>query len=84
MVIEADQLSVNIMVIKVLCNISFSIIKGEKIAFVGKNGEGKTTLSKMIVGDVDFDGKLLLRTQCANWILCTKPSRLIESNKNSF
>ncbi len=43
----------------VLENINFAIERGEKIAFVGKNGEGKTTLSKIFAKDIqDFDGEL--------------------------
>ncbi|GAL87334.1 glycosyl transferase family 2 [Sporocytophaga myxococcoides] len=37
---------------------SFTIERGEKIAFVGKNGEGKSTMIKAIMGEIDFDGKL--------------------------
>jgi len=37
---------------------SFSIERGQKIAFVGKNGEGKSTMVKAIMGEIDFDGKL--------------------------
>lgn len=44
----------------VLQNIDIQIRRGEKIAFVGKNGEGKTTLVKCIVGDLDFMGTLRL------------------------
>lgn len=44
----------------VLQNIDMQIRRGEKIAFVGKNGEGKTTLVKCIVGDLDFMGTLRL------------------------
>ena len=44
----------------VLQNIDMQIRRGEKIAFVGKNGEGKTTLVKCIVGDLDFMGSLRL------------------------
>ena len=44
----------------VLQNINMQIRRGEKIAFVGKNGEGKTTLVKCIVGDLDFMGSLRL------------------------
>ena len=47
----------------VLKGVNLEIIKGEKIAFVGKNGEGKTTLAKMIVNDVDFSGKITLGHQ---------------------
>ncbi len=46
--------------LKVLNDISFSLMKGEKVAFVGKNGEGKTTLSKIIGGRTDFQGKCSL------------------------
>ena len=44
----------------VLQNIDMQIRRGEKIAFVGKNGEGKTTLVKCIVGDLDYMGSLRL------------------------
>ncbi len=39
---------------------SLTIERGEKIAFVGKNGEGKSTLVKAIMGEIDFEGKLQL------------------------
>lgn len=45
---------------KVIQNENFEIIRGEKIAFVGKNGMGKTTLSRMIAGDLDFEGIIKL------------------------
>lgn len=38
----------------------FTIERGDKVAFVGKNGMGKTTLSRMIVGDLDYEGELQL------------------------
>ena len=44
----------------VLQNIDMQIRRGEKIAFVGKNGEGKTTLVKCIVGELDYMGSLRL------------------------
>ena len=44
----------------VLQNIDMQIRRGEKIAFVGKNGKGKTTLVKCIVGELDFMGSLRL------------------------
>jgi ATP-binding cassette subfamily F protein 3 len=43
----------------VLRDISITVHRGEKIAFVGKNGEGKSTLSKMIVGATDVTAGLL-------------------------
>ena len=37
---------------------TFTIARGEKVAFVGKNGEGKSTLVKAIMGEIDFDGTM--------------------------
>ena len=42
----------------VLEDIDFYIKRGERIAFVGRNGEGKTTLSRILVGELDFTGEL--------------------------
>ena len=42
----------------VFSNVSFILKRGEKVAFVGKNGEGKTTLVKCIMGEIPFDGQL--------------------------
>ena len=39
-------------------NASFTIRRGEKVAFVGKNGEGKTTLVRCIMGQLDYMGML--------------------------
>ena len=39
---------------------SVTIERGEKIALVGKNGEGKSTFVKAIMGEIDFDGKLTI------------------------
>ena len=39
-------------------HVNLTIKRGEKVAFVGKNGEGKSTLVKCIMGEIPFDGKL--------------------------
>lgn len=44
----------------VINNANFEIDRGDKIAFVGKNGMGKTTLSRMIAGDLTYDGTIKL------------------------
>jgi ATP-binding cassette subfamily F protein 3 len=44
----------------VFANASFSIERGERVAFVGKNGEGKSTLVKGLMGEIEYDGKLTL------------------------
>ncbi|MEN2281353.1 ABC-F family ATP-binding cassette domain-containing protein [Algoriphagus sp. SE2] len=38
-------------------NASMTIERGQKVAFVGKNGEGKSTMIKAIMGEIDFEGK---------------------------
>jgi len=42
----------------VFSNVNLTIKRGEKVAFVGKNGEGKSTLVKCIMGEIPFDGNL--------------------------
>ncbi|MBN2236354.1 MAG: ABC-F family ATP-binding cassette domain-containing protein [Bacteroidales bacterium] len=44
----------------VFAGASFSITRGEKVAFVGKNGEGKSTLIQAIMGEIEYGGKLTL------------------------
>ncbi len=41
---------------QVLEKINFEILRGERVAFVGKNGEGKTTMAKIIAGVLDHEG----------------------------
>ena len=45
---------------QVFDNVNFTIERGEKIAFVGKNGEGKSTLVKCIMNEIEHGGELLL------------------------
>ncbi len=56
--VEGESISKSYGDKKVLENIDFQIIRGEKIAFIGRNGEGKTTLSKIIAKKIDFTGNL--------------------------
>ncbi len=44
----------------VFSDVEFTLRRGEKVAFVGKNGEGKSTLVKCIMGEISFDGHLKL------------------------
>jgi ATP-binding cassette, subfamily F, member 3 len=57
-VVEADEVSKSYGKHLVLDSINMKIERGEKVAFVGRNGEGKTTLTRMILGQTDFTGKL--------------------------
>jgi len=57
-IFNASGLSKNYGEKNVIDNIDFIISRGERIAFIGKNGEGKTTLSRILVNDLDFKGSL--------------------------
>ena len=46
--------------LQVLKGVNLEIIKGEKIAFVGKNGEGKTTFAQIIVDRLEYSGEVKL------------------------
>lgn len=59
-VVEAEGLSKSYGDNLVLSNIEVQIIRGEKVALVGKNGEGKSTMAKVITKEVDFEGTLKL------------------------
>ncbi len=59
-VVEAENLSKNYGEKKVLENVDLLIERNSKIAFVGQNGQGKSTLAKMMVGEIPFDGHMKL------------------------
>jgi ATP-binding cassette, subfamily F, member 3 len=48
----------------VFADASMTIARGEKVAFVGKNGEGKSTMIKAIMGEIDFEGRMQLGHNC--------------------
>ncbi len=57
-IFEAENLSKRYDDNLVLDKIDFVIERGEKVAFIGRNGEGKTTLSKVLAGFIDYTGDL--------------------------
>jgi ATP-binding cassette subfamily F protein 3 len=59
-VIEIENVSKNYDDKKVLHDVSLLLERNSKIAFVGQNGQGKSTLAKCIVGDVSYTGELNL------------------------
>ena len=56
--IICDEVGKNYGEHKVFSRVNLTIKRGEKVAFVGKNGEGKSTLVKCIMGEISFDGNL--------------------------
>lgn len=59
-VLEAEHLEKSYGDKKVLRDVNFLIERQSKIAFVGQNGQGKTTLAKIIIGEIQHQGKLKL------------------------
>ena len=59
-VVEAYDVAKNYDDNQVLENVELLIERGSKIAFVGQNGQGKSTLAKIMVGEISFDGELKL------------------------
>ena len=59
-VVEAEELAKNYGDNQVLKGVDMLIERGSKIAFVGQNGQGKSTLAKIMVGEIEYDGGLKL------------------------
>ena len=59
-VIEATAISKSYGDLEVLKNIDLMVERGQKIAFVGQNGQGKSTLAKILVGDLSSHGEIKL------------------------
>ncbi|MGK0448702.1 MAG: ATP-binding cassette subfamily F protein 3 [Polaribacter sp.] len=59
-IVEAENLSKSYGDKHVLENVDLLIERNSKIAFVGQNGQGKSTLAKMMVGEIPFGGSLKL------------------------
>jgi len=59
-IVEAENLSKSYGEKRVLENVDLLIERNSKIAFVGQNGQGKSTLAKMMVGEIPFNGHLKL------------------------
>ncbi len=57
-VIDAKELTKSFGNHTVLNKVDFKIHRGEKVAFVGRNGEGKTTFSRIIIGELAYEGHL--------------------------
>ncbi len=57
-VIETKELTKKYGDLTVIKDIDFTLERGEKVAFVGKNGEGKTTLARIFNNELEFDGTL--------------------------
>lgn len=65
-------------------NVTLTINRGDKVAFVGKNGEGKSTLVKCIMGEIDFKGKLELGHNVKIGYFAQNQAQLLDENRTVF
>jgi len=65
-------------------NANMSISRGEKVSFVGRNGEGKSTMIKAIMGEIDFDGKCSLGHNVKVGYFAQNQASLLDENLTIF
>ena len=65
-------------------DVNLTIKRGEKVAFVGKNGEGKSTLVKCIMNQIPFDGKLTVGHQVQIGYFAQNQAQLLDEEKTVF
>ena len=68
----------------VFSDVTLTIERGEKVAFVGKNGEGKSTLVKCIMNEIPFDGKLQLGHNVKIGYFAQNQAQLLDENLTVF
>lgn len=64
--------------------VTFTINRGDKVAFVGKNGEGKSTLVKCIMNEIDYEGKLQLGYNVKIGYFAQNQAQLLDENRTVF
>ena len=82
--VEVEHLSKAYGSYLVLDNIGMIINRGEKVAFVGKNGEGKSTLVKCIMGEIEYAGKMKLGHNVKIGYFAQNQASLLDESKTVF
>ncbi|MCB0397616.1 MAG: ABC-F family ATP-binding cassette domain-containing protein [Flavobacteriales bacterium] len=83
-VLEAKDLNKSYGEAEILKNLGFTIHRGERVAFVGKNGEGKSTLVKMIMKQTDFDGHLRIGHNVNIGYYAQAQENVLDENKTVY
>ncbi len=65
-------------------HVSLTIKRGEKVAFVGKNGEGKSTLVKCIMGEIPYSGTLKIGHNIQIGYFAQNQAQLLDEGKSVF
>lgn len=69
---------------QVLFDVNFALERGEKVCFVGKNGEGKSTLSKILAGLESYDGVMEIGTNINLGYFAQHQTELLDNNDTVF
>ena len=65
-------------------HVTLTINRGDKVAFVGKNGEGKSTLVKCIMDEIDFEGKLTIGHNVQIGYFAQNQAQMLDENLTVF
>lgn len=65
-------------------NVDFTINRGEKVAFVGRNGEGKTTLVRCILGELDYEGDITIGHNVQTAYFAQHEAQLLDESLTVF
>ena len=69
---------------QVFGHVNLTIKRGEKVAFVGRNGEGKSTLVKCIMGEIPFDGSLKIGHNIQIGYFAQNQAQLLDESLSVF
>jgi ATP-binding cassette subfamily F protein 3 len=83
-VFEAEGISKSYGEHPVLDHVNMIIERGERVAFVGKNGEGKSTLLKIMVGELDFSGRRNIGYNINTGYFAQNQDELLDNEKTVF
>lgn len=70
--------------LKVLTHLDLLIVRGEKIAFVGRNGEGKSTLARILAGVLDYEGEVKFGHQVSVGYYAQNQHDMLDMEKTVF
>ncbi|WP_422107514.1 ABC-F family ATP-binding cassette domain-containing protein [Winogradskyella sp.] len=80
-VVELENVSKNYGDLQVLRHVDLSIARDTKTAFVGQNGQGKSTLAKIIVGEISYQGQLKLGHNVQIGYFAQNQAEYLDGNK---
>ncbi|MBN2164968.1 MAG: ABC-F family ATP-binding cassette domain-containing protein [Marinilabiliaceae bacterium] len=79
-VVEGKHIKKSFGDLNVLDDVDFHIERGEKVAFIGRNGEGKTTMSRIIMSEIDHKGTLKLGHNVQIGYFAQNQAELLDEN----